>query len=469
MSEDEGYKDFLRKTPRRKAGKEYEDFLNREGDEKKEREDVLGPGVIKPRHLSEKAGHAEWDNHDPEDGDDPLDCAAPSEIVGVQASGEGSAHELARADHDHQIQHGIADNHLVTIDHAAVEDNDYAKFTANGLEGRSYPETLGDIGGASKTTAAWSKSIGSGGDYATWAAMIAAMPDLIAHAVTVTIKTGTTLTEICNLKNKHGLTEDAAITIQAEDYFPQAGAIPTATGATVTTLVDAGQAWAIDRFIDCWVFVVHGTGTDNGFVKITDSDATSVTVAAWPGTQPDNTSRYIIVGALIDGEGTRAFCFDVRNDSLYLYFYGIGVKDADSRGIILYNVAEARLSYNGIHGCDFSGIDVRQTYLNLRYSGIVGNNTDNSIVYGGVRILGNPYSLIRDCGLSDNNRRGIYVSYGGIVAVGGNFGDNNGNWGTYCQYSGQAKITGVECSGAAGNHSDPGTAGNANADQAAAY
>ena len=41
---------------------------------------------------------------------------------------------------------GIADNNIVQIDAADVADNDFAKFTANGLEGRSYSETLGDIG-----------------------------------------------------------------------------------------------------------------------------------------------------------------------------------------------------------------------------------------------------------------------------------------------------------------------------------
>jgi hypothetical protein len=40
---------------------------------------------------------------------------------------------------------GIADNAVVTIDHASVADNDYAKFTANGLEGRSYAEVRSDI------------------------------------------------------------------------------------------------------------------------------------------------------------------------------------------------------------------------------------------------------------------------------------------------------------------------------------
>ena len=44
-----------------------------------------------------------------------------------------------------------------------------------------------------------------------------------------------------------------------------------------------------------------------------------------------------------------------------------------------------------------------------------------------------------------------------------------GAWGAYAISSAQMKFSGAECSGAAGNHSDPGTAGNANADQAAAY
>jgi hypothetical protein len=86
------------------------------------------------------------DLHDPEDGGDPLDCAAPLELASVQAAGEGSAHTFARSDHAHQIQHSIADNHLVTVDDADAADNDYAKFTADGLEGRSYAEVVSDLG-----------------------------------------------------------------------------------------------------------------------------------------------------------------------------------------------------------------------------------------------------------------------------------------------------------------------------------
>jgi len=43
------------------------------------------------------------------------------------------------------IDTGIADDKIVEIDSASVTDNDYAKFTANGLEGRSYTEVKTDL------------------------------------------------------------------------------------------------------------------------------------------------------------------------------------------------------------------------------------------------------------------------------------------------------------------------------------
>lgn len=44
--------------------------------------------------------------------------------------------------------YGIANTNYVKIDAADVADNDYAKFTASGLEGRSYSEVLSDISAA---------------------------------------------------------------------------------------------------------------------------------------------------------------------------------------------------------------------------------------------------------------------------------------------------------------------------------
>jgi hypothetical protein len=48
---------------------------------------------------------------------------------------------------------GIANDNLLEVDHISPADDDYAKFTANGLEGRSYAEVLSDIGAAAASHA----------------------------------------------------------------------------------------------------------------------------------------------------------------------------------------------------------------------------------------------------------------------------------------------------------------------------
>jgi len=114
--------------------------------------DVIAPDAnagnkrwILQDHVDGAAPNAHKDSHDPEDGGDPLDCAAPAELAGVQDAAEGTAHSFARSDHAHQIQHAITNNHIVTIDHDGVADDDYARFTASGLEGREPSEVRSDI------------------------------------------------------------------------------------------------------------------------------------------------------------------------------------------------------------------------------------------------------------------------------------------------------------------------------------
>lgn len=96
---------------------------------------------------------AHKDSHDPEDGSDPLDTSAASTIAEVQSPGAGTGHSFARADHTHGITHGIGDNHLVTVDDADAADDDYAKFTASGLEGRNYAEVRSDLNVSGKQNA----------------------------------------------------------------------------------------------------------------------------------------------------------------------------------------------------------------------------------------------------------------------------------------------------------------------------
>lgn len=99
---------------------------------------------LKAQVLASTTFTSHKDRHDPEDGADKLDTAAPSELASVQAAGAGSSHSLARADHQHQIQHSIDDNHLITVD-GDPNSGEYAKFTASGLEGKTAGETVTDL------------------------------------------------------------------------------------------------------------------------------------------------------------------------------------------------------------------------------------------------------------------------------------------------------------------------------------
>ena len=88
---------------------------------------------------------AHKDNHDPNDGSDPLDTAGPNALLEVQAQATGSSHSLARADHDHAIVHDITDNSLVTID-GSHNSGEIVRLTGDGIEGRTDAEMKTQLG-----------------------------------------------------------------------------------------------------------------------------------------------------------------------------------------------------------------------------------------------------------------------------------------------------------------------------------
>lgn len=308
---------------------------------------------------------------------------------------------------------------------------------------------------SSKTMATISKTIGATGDYATHAAAMEAVPDLLAHSVTHTIQAGTTLTEVCYIRNKHGVTTSGSYTLQAEKYYPTTGIIPTADSATATTLVDADLATAAlgdDYFNGCWIFIVDGTGTDNGFVAITDyTDSTgTVTVASWPGTQPDATSRYMIVGALID-----SYTVQVTRCTAYIKINGIGVKDCSGSGITIGASTQVDCLYSGAYNTEYDGVYVYDSAsVTIQYDGVVACNSLSSGIKAGIRGDATNWFAVRNCLISDNNNYGILVRFGTMGYISDNAGDNNGTYGTYAQHGGIADVVGTECSGSSGDHSN---------------
>jgi len=118
---------------------------------------------------------------------------------------------------------GITDNHVLTVDDASAADNDYAKFTANGIEGVAYATVLSDIGAA--TTATAIQAVEDTGLVMTDGKAIEFDPtpgtDHTANGVIVTMTAGASLVfgDACYVgtdgKMEKALADDAAITIPA--------------------------------------------------------------------------------------------------------------------------------------------------------------------------------------------------------------------------------------------------------------
>ncbi len=89
----------------------------------------------------------------------------------------------------------------------------------------------------------------------------------------------------------------------------------TASAGAATTITDATKAWTADQWINSQVRITGGTGVGQSPRRITDSDATSLTVSGWT-TNPDATSTYKI-------EGDENSIFLLGNNAVTMYKYSI--------------------------------------------------------------------------------------------------------------------------------------------------
>jgi len=74
-----------------------------------------------------------------------FDATAPTDSDAVSAGAVGTAATAARRDHIHKVDAAIADDAVLTVDSADAADNEYARFTASGLESRTVAEVIADL------------------------------------------------------------------------------------------------------------------------------------------------------------------------------------------------------------------------------------------------------------------------------------------------------------------------------------
>lgn len=212
--------------------------------------EASGLNWVDPASLS-VATHK--DSHDPNDGSDALDTANAASISGVQAAGTGTSHSLARADHVHGIAHSIADNALVTVDGTSNSpvNTDYAKWTANGLEGVEKSQILSDLNvadGADVTADNTCDTPGGAGTDTT-----AIHDDTAAEISAVDLKA-------TPVANDEIIIEDSAATYAKKSVT--LGSLPVSTATSSEIDSDVSTHAALDTG-------VHGAGGDT---LATDAD-----------------------------------------------------------------------------------------------------------------------------------------------------------------------------------------------------
>jgi len=132
---------------------------------------------------------------------------------------------------------GIANDNLVEIDDADTADNDFAKFTANGLEGRSAAEVLGDLG------------IDTAANLETALSLGAFASDLLGYADADAVLAGIGIDSAANLETALslgayasdilGAADEAALAGLLSSYIDQdvtSGSTPTLTGTNITAV-----------------------------------------------------------------------------------------------------------------------------------------------------------------------------------------------------------------------------------------
>lgn len=193
---------------------------------------------------------------------------------------------------------GIGDDKIAQIDDADVADNDYAKFTANGLEGRSYTEVKTDLSLNNVENTAHSTD---------------------NHTMTIDGRDvsadGTKLDNIVSNTQAiaHGISDNQTVTIDDADAAADDIAYFTANGLAGYNEAEFKSAYNMEAGTDYLAQQTIGIA-DNNLLEVDDADATDNDYARFTANGLEGRS-YAEVLSDLSGEATGAFSFNDQNVS----------------------------------------------------------------------------------------------------------------------------------------------------------
>jgi hypothetical protein len=281
-----------------------------------------------------------------------------------------------------------------------------------------------------RTTGSIAYTVGAGCDYPTIEAAVATLPDYVDHAIILDIKNGTTITTDPVLSHLNGNGSLSILTDGSDGHQNAIGA-----GASYIESPFFGST-PDDTYNECWILIVDGAGIDNGFVQITDQiqSTSRATVAAWPGTQPDATSLFIVVGALFSP--LNAYDLSITNCSLSIAVGLCGfVSQEEScyNGILAMNSSSVKAIACGFYQTTDAAIyALNMDFISSWTCAFVNCNAGDNPDVGA--ILADRCSNIEIggmCYFTSNHVCGARLRRGGYAVIDGNYGEGNGAWGVY--------------------------------------
>lgn len=253
---------------------------------------------------------------------------------------------------------GIADTKIVQIDDADAADNDYARFTATGLEGRSYAEVMGDLSGQSSADFSMNTNKltdltdpANGQDAATKSYVDGVAQGLnpIGDCVVMTTGAlpscdydngtagvGATLTATASgiLADQDGVTLQAADRLLVKNQVSglQNGVYSVTTigdGVTQFVLTRATDMDEDDEVAHVFTFVTSGTtGADTGWVCTNEPELVDV------GTDAITFSQFSAAGQTTAGDGLVKVGNTISVDEVLLDIDTMGVCSSDGEVMV---------------------------------------------------------------------------------------------------------------------------------------
>jgi hypothetical protein len=285
-----------------------------------------GADVFVKKTLAETGaileGDIEHDNLQSIPANDHIDHTTVTLTAGTGLTGGGDI----SANRTFNVDVGIADDKILQVDDADAAGNDYARFTINGLEGRSYAEVLTDLSGQAGAAFDWNSQNLTNINFVT--AEKVTVNNLVLDANTITVGTGDLILSSSDDDVDITAADDIVLTATDEINLTAGGMIEIRASGDTDDYIEiktSNHVPEIDTSGNCDLKINSSSGeitsesnwTINGNLAATNIAAFTLTGKLTAGAVEIEGSAFDINGGTMDGVTIATDCTQTEWDSAY--------------------------------------------------------------------------------------------------------------------------------------------------------